>query len=146
MLTKSVYVVEADIGVIKIGCSHWPQRRAEQISSHSPAPVRLIAILPGDGRIERSLHAEFAASRSHNEWFRIEGAVAKFVAENFGHGLSIVRPWSECDRSPLHERSAERREKASSAAKARWADPAFRVRQAEYRARRFALKAKGETA
>lgn len=146
MSDKQVYVIEAAIGVIKIGCSRWPQQRADYVSSHSPSPVRLIAVLPGGGREERQFHARFSEFRSHNEWFLIDGAVADFVREIFGTGLDRVQDWDECDRSPLHERKLQIRARLSAAAKARWADPQFRERQAAYRSRRAAVHAKPEAA
>lgn len=140
MPQKSVYVVQAAIGVIKIGCSYQPHQRARMISAHSPAPVRLIAVIDGDGKAERSFHERFAAHRSHNEWFREEGEVVDFIREVFGQGLPEVLSWADCDRSLSSERAALRRASASATAKARWADPAFRTKQAEYRARRNAIR------
>ncbi|MGO4171590.1 GIY-YIG nuclease family protein [Bosea sp. TAF32] len=146
MSEKHVYVIEAQIGLIKIGCSRWPAKRAAMVSAHSPCPVRLVAVLDGGHPFERELHRRFAGSRGHGEWFRKEGAVAEFFTQFFGEGVDTIPAWSSFDRSPGNPHDIDLRTRRSLAAKERWADPEYRarhvsalrksrVRQVSYRAR-----------
>lgn len=120
---KMIYVVEAQIGLIKVGGSRFPERRAENISAHSPCRVRLIAKWPGSLLAEQDVHCRLRAHRSHNEWFRMEGDSLDFFNEVFGRGLDRVQAWSECDRSAM----PERREVLSQRGRERWARPDYRA-------------------
>jgi T5orf172 domain. len=51
-------------GLVKIGTSTNLKRRLESLQ-----PEGLLAVEPGDVRVERSRHREFAEWHSHGEWF-----------------------------------------------------------------------------
>jgi hypothetical protein len=125
-MSSFVYLIEAQIGVLKIGCAFSPESRLTSVRTHSPVPTRLIACWPGSYIDEQALHARFIAHRSHFEWFRIEGELLKFVAERMGQGLEAIEPWS----AVLFDSSARRtasRARATSKMKAAWSDPALKL-------------------
>lgn len=124
-----VYVIEAQIGLIKIGCAASPESRLATVRCHSPVLARLIAKWPGTLCDEHRLHRRFRAQRSHSEWFRIEGALLSFVAEISGRGLEAIEPWSEISFATREERRASGAEKRQRAMRAMWSDPAFRLEQ-----------------
>lgn len=128
MAEKRVYVIESQIGAIKIGCSRWPEKRAAMVSAHSPCPVRLVAVLVGGHDYEHELHRQFCMHRGHGEWFQKEGAVAEFFARVFSEGVDLVRPWSSFSQAPGSPRDLDLRARRSAAAKERWADPDYRSR------------------
>jgi hypothetical protein len=120
-----VYVVEAQNGLIKIGCSRVPENRAALISAHSPVLVRLIAKWPGSQADERELHTRFADFRHHNEWFSLVGPVAEFATEVRGRNVEVAG-WESLMFLAESERKSQRSERASRRAREKWADPAWR--------------------
>lgn len=89
-----IYVIQAENGMIKIGCSKHPHTRCDALQFNSPLQLRLIAIFDGDGKDERKLHERFEPSRRHNEWFAPDRDVVRFVADIWGQGLDRgVKDW-----------------------------------------------------
>jgi hypothetical protein len=127
-MSRFVYVIEARLGVIKIGIGADPDRRLATVRTHSPSPVRLLAVLPGTHADERELHELFSTYRSHNEWFRVEGPVCKFVEMVRGFGLDGIEPW-DAVCSERSERYKAARQSAADKTRRRWADPARRLDQ-----------------
>lgn len=86
MKMRFVYFMQAEEGgKIKIGRSDDPERRAKMVSYWSPVPIRLLAYAEGEPRQETTLHAYFAESWSHGEWFHETpelAALITFVKEN----------------------------------------------------------------
>lgn len=80
--TQHVYFIQAKSGgLIKIGISDKPETRLRSLQSGSPVPLRIVAIIPGGGRMtEASLHERFAASRMHGEWFAPDPDVLAYMA------------------------------------------------------------------
>lgn len=64
---------------VKIGKSRDPVSRVNNLQTSSPTKLRTLFILEGDR--ERELHALFAEYRVRGEWFRVEGALKKFITE-----------------------------------------------------------------
>ncbi len=56
-------------GPVKIGFSRNPGRRMLRLSEGAPFPLQLLCAAPGTIYDEKRVHAEFAASRAHGEWF-----------------------------------------------------------------------------
>ena len=139
-----VYIVEAKNGLCKIGCSKVPVQRAEMIHTHSPIPVRLVAQWPGGHAEERALHLRFNEYRDHNEWFRLEGEVALFVDERRGIGVEIVE-WSQITWQSSVEKRAAFHARIARIMKQHWADPEYRKRRAEDRARDKAARIRRST-
>ena len=89
-----IYVIQAENGMVKIGCSKHPVTRFAAIQFNSPLQLRLIAVLDGNGADERALHARFDHSRRHNEWFVPDREVILFLADAWGKGLpNDVAEW-----------------------------------------------------
>lgn len=65
-----LYFIGADVGPIKIGCSHNPKARLKDLQTASPYKLRLLAILEDGGHEEAAYHRWFAADRLHGEWFQ----------------------------------------------------------------------------
>ena len=125
-----VYLIQAQIGVIKIGHANDPSQRLATVHTHSPVPVRLIAQWPGKVSEERELHRRFDQHRTHSEWFRLEGDLLDFVSEVQGRGVDRIVEWSEVTRAGFAERQSLRAHRHSIAMKARWADPEWRAERA----------------
>lgn len=62
-------------GLVKIGHSRKPERRARDLSAE------LLACFPGGRRDERRTHHEFAALRERGEWFRAEDPLLARIEE-----------------------------------------------------------------
>lgn len=56
-------------GPVKIGQSRYPTVRLHTFSSWSPVELEIAAHTPGGRGLEARLHATFATSRTHGEWF-----------------------------------------------------------------------------
>lgn len=123
---RQLYLVEADLGLFKVGSSRFPVRRVEAIASHAPCRVRLVAVWPGEMLDEQRIHDQLEPFRSHHEWFRKEGSAAVYFAAQFGKGVETVKDWSECDRPTMFRR----RKVLSEAAKKKWSDPAYKAERA----------------
>lgn len=121
-----VYLIQAQNGVVKIGCAQIPEQRLAAVKTHSPVPVRLIAVWPGDFAEERAFHKRFDACRSHLEWFRVEGELLAFIAEKQGVGLDRILGWHEITYLPDAAKKEAGVSRLRVLANERWADPAFR--------------------
>ena len=79
---KPGYVYFLRMGdTLKIGFSRNVGVRLRSIQTGCPEPAEVIKIIPGTDQTERYFHAHFAAHRLSGEWFRLDGALAAFVAE-----------------------------------------------------------------
>lgn len=109
MSQSFIYVIQARNGAIKIGHSVTPDQRLATVRTHSPLPVRMIAILgPGGSKQERALHERFDHCRSHSEWFY--GAdIDAFSLEVMGRGLSVIENWCDLEFLGTHGRKERRR-------------------------------------
>ena len=68
-------------GPIKIGYSASPEARVASLECGSPFPLRVLKTIPGDAKVERSLHDRFAAHRLRGEWFAPHPDLLAFIAE-----------------------------------------------------------------
>jgi hypothetical protein len=79
----SVYFIRAEgSGLVKIGFAVDPWIRLNKLKTDCPWPVVMAAIIEGGVDREREMHDRFAALRSRGEWFRDEGALSAYIAEN----------------------------------------------------------------
>ena len=124
-----VYLVEAQCGLVKIGCAARPADRLATIQLHSPVPSRLLAQWPGKIADEHALHARFSAHRSHNEWFRIDGDLLTFVAEVRGRGIGAVQPWETVSFGGGADRRRAGLARRSASQRRNWSDPAWHLDQ-----------------
>lgn len=137
-----VYLIEAQMGVLKIGCSRKPETRLRTMAVNSPTPLRLIATWPGQIADEQALHRRFHDHRFYNEWFRLEGEVANFVESVRGKGVLSIPDWASCTPKASEERKRAGRERAGLKLKALWADPAHREFLADVKARRKRIESR----
>lgn len=119
-----IYLIESEIGRVKIGVSHSPRARLASIEPISPVLCRLIACWPGVKDDETALHKRFEAQRSHREWFRIEGDLAAFVEAHRGRGVETVPAWDSLGFTSARERRSAAARLGNERRKARLlADP-----------------------
>lgn len=79
---RSVYFIQADNGLIKIGVATSPKERLRTLRTMSPAALRLVLVLPGRGAPgESELHTRFAEHRSHGEWFHPAPELLNYIRE-----------------------------------------------------------------
>lgn len=77
---RSVYFIQADNGLIKIGVAAKPHDRLHALRTMSPVGLRLVLAMPGlDAPGEAELHTRFAEHRAHGEWFRAAPALVEFI-------------------------------------------------------------------
>jgi hypothetical protein len=122
------YIVEAQNGLVKIGCSCDPRGRLNNIALYSPVLVRLIAMWPATRGEELELHQRFDHLRSHKEWFKVEGPLAALLEWAHGLGVERIPDWSELTFHGADLPIGRLRLARSAAARARWADPEWRAK------------------
>lgn len=66
---------------VKIGFSSRHTVRLSTLQGASCDALTLLGTIPGNAKLEHKMHARFKAQRIHprREWFRVEGALAKFI-------------------------------------------------------------------
>ncbi len=92
-----VYVVlaEGTQWIVKIGVTTNVDQRLRSIQAHSPLPLRVEMWRPGATRqMEQQLHREFAASRSHGEWFHLDAQAMDDLRRAISVGLPRTRATS----------------------------------------------------
>lgn len=77
--TGFVYLIEA-AGLVKIGFTVNVEARIRELQAGSPIVYSLLTSFPATMTTERDLHKRFADYRSHREWFRLDGALADWIA------------------------------------------------------------------
>lgn len=143
-MTGFIYLIEAEVGRVKIGFSHCPKTRLATMSVSSVCPLRLIAQWPGCRRDEQALHKQFSDFRRHGEWFLVSGELATFVAESRGRGVAPVPNWPSSYWEASAGRRSEISKRRSESQKRNWSDPEFRAMQATFRERRNARAKQSE--
>lgn len=66
---------------VKIGFAMDVARRIRDIGAHLADQPELLVAINGSMGLERALHAKFADLALRNEWFRLEGPLADFIAK-----------------------------------------------------------------
>ncbi len=64
-----VYFIQSTNGLVKIGTTTQLTARVKDLRAMGATPIELVAAVKGEADLESDLHAEFAASRGHGEWF-----------------------------------------------------------------------------
>lgn len=69
--------------LVKIGFSTSVSRRIRELEAGAGMGGALIELrrIPGDTRLERKLHEQFAGQRLFGEWFRLSGPIEDWLAE-----------------------------------------------------------------
>ena len=92
---STIYFVEAvGLDLIKIGYAMDPWKRFHILLSAAPVPLKMLAMKPGGPVEESRLHQQFAAQRSHGEWFRrcpeFDALIAEHKTDDFGEALAGI--------------------------------------------------------
>lgn len=74
-----VYIVRCG-EFVKIGTTGNFRSRLRSIRAATPHPISVLFTFAGGVPEERELHNRFAAHKHHYEWFRLEGALADYIA------------------------------------------------------------------
>ena len=77
--TKTYIALNPLSGLLKIGKSIDPDARMANLQTGAALKPELLAVIDDD--IERVLHKRFRALRVFGEWFRDDGTIAEFIAE-----------------------------------------------------------------
>lgn len=86
-----VYLIEASIGLVKIGHSSDPVRRLNAIKDGALCHLELIAFWPAPRSEERALQRQFRAHHRFNEWFFPADDLADFVNARRGIGIHMLQ-------------------------------------------------------
>jgi len=117
-------------GPIKIGCTTNIENRLSSLSTWSPFPLELILTIPGDTRLEGTIHDRFARDHLHREWFSPSDGLLTFIrrvisGEDVDTVLSCIpnKPgaFRKSRRRHYPPWSIGRRERASYRSKLFWA-------------------------
>jgi hypothetical protein len=79
-MTGFLYAIGNDEGRVKIGWSADPAKRRSEIASDLPGKIELLGVIAATHEQEAEAHQLFEPWRISGEWYRLEGAVAAFVA------------------------------------------------------------------
>lgn len=75
-----VYFAEAlSVGRVRIGWTASPDRRPNEIVRHSPSPLKLLALLPGEKADESHLQYVLSHWRSHGDWFELTDEIRAYI-------------------------------------------------------------------
>lgn len=64
---------------VKIGVAVDVRKRLSSLQTGNPAPLSLMASMPGDEKAERKLHKQFSADRLSGEWFDLSPALREYI-------------------------------------------------------------------
>jgi hypothetical protein len=72
-MTAGVYLIRAENGLVKIGCSTGIERRLMYLQTGTPHELTLLGVIETDHprELERQLHKRFADRRRRGEWFEL---------------------------------------------------------------------------
>jgi hypothetical protein len=91
--TRSIYVIGTGRdGVVKIGIARDPGARLRELQTGNPQPLRLLGLIPGDGKLERRLHEHFATRCIAGEWFDFGEFDAVAAVKAVAHGSAPLPP------------------------------------------------------
>lgn len=96
------FIVDEMSGAIKIGLSESPHHRITILQIGNPNPLRLLGVVEGDFKAERSLHRQWKHLRLQGEWFRatsellaeVRGMVGGMLLEDDRAGIPTER-WAD---------------------------------------------------
>jgi hypothetical protein len=101
------FVVAREQGMVKIGYSKdAPDARLGMLRIGSPVPLERMAYIRDGQDLERRLHVQFRAVRSHGEWFHLTDELIEYI-EDHGvewRGKSQMNPADRTQRNIERER------------------------------------------
>ena len=84
--TSHVYFIAAkEMPIVKIGVALDPDKRLRELQVGCPLRLTMLAFVEGGRGDEIALHKRFAHLRTIGEWFRLDGALAAYVASLSGN-------------------------------------------------------------
>lgn len=75
----SVYFIERDDGLVKIGYSYDPVKRLSQLKQQHRCGMKILSTIQGARKLEQELHTKFADSRVEGEWFKPTGDLMSLI-------------------------------------------------------------------
>jgi hypothetical protein len=100
-------------GPVKIGCSDVPTKRLKELSTWSPFPLEIVAVTEGTFELESNVHACFADTHSHREWFHASDRLTAVMAR-IAKGAKIA------DVIDLSDKRGNIRSNHTTGVKGRW--------------------------
>lgn len=85
------FAQEADDGPVKIGTARNPVKRLAMLQTGNPRDLQLRVVVPGDSRVEQSLHWRFWEYRLCGEWFSHQEILLAFAAGIRESALAFYR-------------------------------------------------------
>lgn len=85
-LTKTYIALNTESGLMKIGKSINPNSRMGGLQTGAGVKPVLLLVINKD--IERKLHKQFSHLNAFGEWFRDDGSISAFIAEQNGGGAA----------------------------------------------------------
>jgi len=67
--------------LVKIGSTSNIHNRIAQHCNASSVPLRFVAYMNRELRVEREIHDQFTGLRSHSEWFRANGHLLELILQ-----------------------------------------------------------------
>ncbi len=64
---------------VKIGVSHTPSKRMSDMSTHNHSSLKLLGVVSGGLKRERSLHKRFAKHHIKGEWFKLVPQIVDYI-------------------------------------------------------------------
>lgn len=90
------FIWDSKTNEVKIGCSKNPYSRRKELQRGNAGELFIVALMPGDRAVESEYHGRFAEHRVRGEWFRLEGSLKDYIAENRLDSIAIPdKPPSE---------------------------------------------------
>lgn len=78
---EQVYIIQmAEARHIKVGIARQPRHRLGTLQVGNPETLSIIAVVPGDRRTEKMIHAYLGLDRLQGEWFRWSERTERLVA------------------------------------------------------------------
>jgi hypothetical protein len=84
-----VYAIKAG-DHIKIGTTRNLDNRLKTLQTGQATRLMLVGSCPGDSRMERSLHRQFAEFRVSGEWFKLTAQAELQLLERLGGGTYTI--------------------------------------------------------
>jgi hypothetical protein len=80
----AVYVLRADNGLVKIGCSRDVVSRVRALQTMSPVPIQLVHVFEHDQyrALESALHRQYHHRRRQGEWFELDDDELRALIED----------------------------------------------------------------
>ena len=88
--TYVYFILSDEADVVKIGKSKRPVSRLSDLRIGSPVRLRLLFSFMANQSTEGQIHKYLSGSRSHGEWFRLDGKVLHLMDVAADHGLKGV--------------------------------------------------------